>query len=891
MFTEEQINKIKGENFPEIYLKSVSINDKGDQNGIYVDFFVEEQLDNLKIFQNNNKDKIKIKIFLLRDNIPLIDLNSVSSIITLNNLLTFNSAEYQDIYASVDYLDRGNLLQNYLNNSLDSNFKLNYKSYFELSKNINIDNLSVGFMMYYDEKEYAKELNIDVNLLETSFLSGNVFLYALKQQGKNISNGKLKDFLAMKRIIQTSERLQEILQSIQIGTKIKSFSSQKIHPNKKIEYFSPLYPSIQENGNLNFVFFVDFKEIIKQNSFLKKLKINNESLKLLEQISLSTSEITSLTVFRKQYNNDFLEPSLKQKQKNIKTKVAKKNDNEIIVSSKDDNNNAVLITKINKDKEDNILSSIKEINGLFNGLRAFEVVDTTAYSIKNTTFEYGLKISISDYFYSYINSLIEILYENENIFKKYINDTYVFGNYNYTTDCFNDDYINYTFPSSLSSDIRKALAYFLSVLKIFGVIEKEEEILENLYSLLSPQTTTQQNLMYFLNFYSGVIQIIKNDLKSDNNKNIEINTWLKSDEIIDSINSPQYGYGYLYRKQDNQIGFLNTKSSILEKKISSDITAYMNTTNTNFDTDMNYCVSPSYISVGAKKQYLSLFEENTNSYKDLRSTISEEAFIDLDVNIKSYICSNKISTKEVIKNKEYINNINSRLSKILDINNVTIENFYNRFNEVTKPEALSINANIGSEQLLLALSKVELPTKQLIDNSSKIPFHIKSFMDRSNSFFELKSNESTYDSLSILNDLNKNSKFLFLFNTICKIQFLYLENTAGNSKSYSWRYLTSGNITSTSQKNILCKLSIYQNALDNFNNFYEIEMPIYDKYFIVEIENERISFPKNTKKTKPNLGKYTKAEAISQIRAESTFVTLSETNNLLLESVFNKTQV
>jgi hypothetical protein len=878
MFTAEQIQKIKDKQFFPVLLNNAVLKDSGENSVLEVNFYVEDEATQRKIYRVEDKEYLKITA------VHLSSPEQESSFMNLgkgNNLdEIIKNSSYKEVYANRDFYGARSLTPQELNSK--GKIRLSYKVTLDIPKEKS-NYISVGFFPYYDYKEFSRKTSIPLDKIDLRTLSGDPYIFKLKFDKKNISGGLLHDVSHINELFAKIKKSNEILDTLKFEIKetpriIKTFPK---------TYFSNSYLSRDELGNLNLLFAFDYKKIIKDKTSFNKILSNTlPSDDISLAAILENSSISSLKIVRREWVK--IKTGNKQKLVLKNAPVAA-----VIDTSQMDNSNFIL-------EKNEVTAQIRE-NSIFKSLRAVEVTDKQVYASSFCTYQYGVELKIRDYFFSYVETLRNTLLKNINILKQLLNETNIPQYYDSNLQIFKETFITGRFELEYREKITNVISEFAATLRVLGMIEKnnQDEYIKTFISFLSPESSNERVIAHFLKTYEKVIGTIEKELLNKKNNNIELTYWFN--DKVDTSERPGYGYGYFARTAVDE-GFLNIESVTLQSKIASDVNDYAATS----DTSVNdYSVSPSFINFSGYKTILTNFQDGI--YKGRQNSVRDEQYTDLELDIKVYNAlaggldtppSNVLPLIKTVEDntkikaelsakyptpysstpvqssrdpspittyieegntshdkdsvlykkflKETSQNTALKANSILNNKSIVSDNLFNKSTvdrlqqESSKfKDSLIFNDVLGVDLLFLALSKMDVENKKGIDNGI-IPFQVNYLLTKNDAFFGIKN-------LDYANDLSINSKFLFLFNTICKIEYIKNDiNSIGDMKKEdNWQFLTKQEVKKIEMGgSVLCRLKLYVHSGYGIDGFEQISLPFYDKYFV--LKKTQIETPTST---------------------------------------------
>lgn len=818
------------------------------------DIYNPNNLSVSKIYKNKKvKNTLKFKVFQIVSQAMSNELQNIQEIAIIDNIIKKYGALSYDIFPCIEYKGATVGLNNEgrENNEVILNYRLKYTS-----SEKDVKYLSFGMIFYFDIDDFVQLKNISPKYIIKEVLSSDLKIINLLDSSGNSINEIVQDIRTINKTFKSAEILDQINESIFFNSKTTKLLSetQKTIPNN--QFFSKIYTSRDTLGNLNLLFNMDYRKIVQSYSNFSKIMANTPFPADIEQ----KCKIASLKVVRRQMFYDA---------ENIKKPYIKNIPLEVIAStSQKTEKNQYGLQQI-----DTVASLIRE-SEVFNDLRTIEVVDKTAYNYRTTGFQYGVEMTVSDGYYQYLYSIRDSLKDSIQVFKEYLSETEKYinprtgiGNYDPETQSFTKKFANETFPKQYEERLNTSLSILLNSMKAFGFLNPntksrittvqqantnstaqasnqqayEDQILTSLVSLMRPEFSNENTILLLIHIYEKFVNQINRLIKDVSNTTFNIKYWFE-DKIVDASQSPAIGYGFFDIKK-TFLGLTRVTNLDLEKKIAKDIYEYNRENNLDNEREKT-----KYSSVGPEF----IKSKNTNiTLKDIRE-ISNDTFMDLELEIKRHLTLGD-EEKDAFLN----DSINSSTQKTQTTNSKTessVNKFSSIFSNLYKLQSdayktlqngaevgQQLDQNVNPRMLYLAMLKntSKKPTMWSSRRSStNLKFQKTLLADAPTQIYALLSGQDSLFSeknIDYLKDLNNNSKFLLLFNTIHNIEILLPSN---NVKNDNWQKLSTQIYNSlTRNGKYLCRLKLYKNDLFNIKYFDTVELPIYDEYFILDLNN------------------------------------------------------
>lgn len=793
---EAQKNAIKESTFPQLFMRRCIFEPVSTTHDrLKVHLYINDLNGNFININNFKSKNMKLAVFYYSGEDYLSLLQTFSSLQENKNFLKQNFLK--EIFVK-DFIGKNSNQSEYLSGG---SYELNYIFDLELP-NQNLKNVSIGAFFYNDAHFYSMENNINVSNIDFSLMESKIYSFNILKDGENETD-KLFDLRLISKLQKKDYNLKNSI-GITSNTISDTKLEKKFIDKKPNNYFTELYHSYDNNESLNCIFGFD------------KIKLLSDSVTSIKsttspEIDFSKSEnlfkIISLSILKKEFVKNF-EPNKKEIEKNNSTKI-------IIYSSEQ---NGVLLNSslVHKNKKINTIGEIP----LFSDIKTIHFSDSNLSTKNKNIFQYGVNVVVNNGFYTYLENIKKRLEKHIAQLKKYRYNSENVNFYSSLREVFYQTFNN-VYLSEYQANIINIINDFIYILQETSLIQRLNlEDADNLSVLLSNLTDPEVTNSYLINklieLFDSVYNEINYEIKKVKNINLNIEYWFK--EKIELPWNLLNGYSYFYEKTEFN-NFLTITSKTLISKIQNDILSYCNAPVGN---NYNYYISPSIIFLENEKIYMNNFiNEN---FENNKQNISDQKFKDIDIKIKLYEKFKNNEQKPIIADLQ--TNLLSCMDHSIDILNL----FVDKEDEQNKSEngkyVLKTKKNINIDNLILSLLKQNFGNDQITIN--EMPFHVINLLKKQSKIFT--SVETAY------NDLNLNSKFLFLYNTLCKIEYLKTNGNIENIKNNSWKILNAKELNSLSiGEKILCRLNLFQISNNKyFDNFKEIFLPIYDKYFILE---------------------------------------------------------
>jgi len=828
-FNKEQIKAAKDTVFPSagyINLSSAIIDNYGpNYTSIKLSYILQDVLGDLKVFNVlTAKKMMNLRIFEISSQQMQDELANIKNIKDLNSLLKSYGVYYKDVNAAVSFVgDPYKLEEHYVQNN---NVFLNYNFDFLLAKK-DPEYLSFGCVFYYDVSEYCLENEVLQDNVTYEAIFGEIKTFNLIN-AKKPASASLKDLRIVKDIF-AIDRLYEQTSLKTTGVKIQSVDNKKI-PNK--QFFSNIYYTKKSSTELSALFNLDFFKLVYDNSPLREVIYKSDSVeKLLNQSTISHFKFKRRLV-KEQFKNYV--PVEQESSDVIQTY---------------ENTSTGLLTSV-----DDSFGSVKESAIYTNEdlkIRTFQLLDKKVYSTKKGIYQYGVELKVVDGLIEYLYNLTDQLLLDSSLLKKYLSETDKFvtipkdsrninphlllssaiktGYYDPLSARFTPAFLYNVFPQQYQSDILKVIARYVESLSILGMLKTSVEDTTSVFtSLLNPSFATAQTISYFIKAHSKLISEINKILKETKNNYYKLEYWFENDYVDASYDS---SLGYEFIEYDSNTVMQTATDDYIKIRTDEEIKKYSNNGSISAEQQKNKYAFLSPIKVTARTKTLEL-----DKLLEEKNTFALQEYKDTELDIKRYNLL-KDADKEVI-----VSDLTKGLSaeqqkQILKSNRI----FNNK--SVSLEIVQDKNALVsGSEYKVIDYVD---PTMLQLGLSKYINYSNNSFINKATSLSQsyslqadlLKQNNSRYfdNTSDYLNDLDINSKYLFLYSSIHQIEYLTYKQ---NLKDEVWKLFDEEayrNLSNT--KTLFCRLKLVDNPL-----FDQIKLPVFNSYFLLNyIEGEKTS--------------------------------------------------
>lgn len=986
---------------------SFDLNKKGNEESLNVtiNFVVKEKLNSRKLIPSwfGNQDILKflnVKVVQSQD-VQLTNL-IVNKEILLSTMDEKKDARYQTRVLRLKDVIGNNTLNQYkktTDNSGNIIYDISFVVDFKV-KNGNPQHLSYFAISYIDMEQLVREFELDLGPSDRRFLNGHVssqlvidnytissetFVFLntagqiytgpvhLDSSGqwrtgelenpqseildlKRIYNNKIQDFRNFKDIQKRQLDFSIVENELQRRinqTKLSQNFSNDINIEKG--YFSNISLSRDTQGNIRYLFGIDFLSLAKhETSFGKLYREDNE------QVLLNNLRIRNLTLKRIRISND------KELSRGRNTKLFDINEVPVVVVHSSESSPNQFVSRQDKN------GTVREINislmeEAAKGIRHFTGIDSSIGKETYGLYKYQVEIEIEDYTSNYIKGLIKNLVESKLLLDVYLNDAELSGNFDIRTNSFTQKFINEQ-AEKYQDDISASpwmisISKFVEIMSILFEDINVQNITNYLVSFVHPLTGTINGIMNVIgvidNLITSLSRVISLITKGSSAFLSELQTSIEKrersqakiiknvytfTEIYDSDIPKKVGYDFLsletleeekntdglkvvsrveyeqrtteetlkYFKSENEDINLktNNKTYTIDDNILNSKYSFLTPSNVNlgdyiepltflnkgqnlFDTDPNQLMVTNIARFKSLKRspQISVFFPRVNQLSNLTY---EKSLIEDNINA-TFIENNNI-TFVSREEKKQDNNITLDIEQSIDV--MTDKTFFtkdvkeeevskdknNIVQQTTSPISLSmqISENFIDSGLNgdFSLPKQEISNKQIVDTVDwynlneprnaldifslnvqevkAIPNQIKSLFLESVSYDKTNSNWFSMTTTDVvtggdfvfdpLKRPDTKSVFQFNYNIIKDIEVLvaYGDNDNGQSqiKNPIWKRLDVEKFNNSIDKNLLCRMSSYEDKRLRIRCPKALELPVYNEYFIISPEERIIEPPK-----------------------------------------------
>lgn len=909
-FSQQQIDAIKLLTFPDmnptnniVDLKNCVLNTSGTDSVFKLNIIIKDELtENAdkklvhgKIFNNKISQKMMKMIFfeMYDEQIRTKALQCNTSLELLALIRNYGVIHYI-LSPSYDFDGHKTDPDKHFKEQNTNIINLSYKKDFILPET-DINYFSLGIAIFNDLDIYVKEQNIKPEFIEKRILFGGVKIFDLiktdylnpivndlrlvKTIFKNVNSNS--QFSYSEDMASTGLSLLENINSdTSLDKKIIKLLSEKQKKIANDVYFSNAYYSRNRDGKLSFIFNLDYKNLLINNTSYQQF-IKNSSM---QDEFLNSVNLSSLSIVRRR---------ITKSTKKDKPKIYNNNSTLTTIITANDNKQT---KKIEHKKEKSF--SIKENSLWFidevGNLRTFEITDAEVYDLGAGLYQYGVQITLEDTFFDKIlqkigESRIDIKNLNDyyslankilKIDSKDITAVVKQGVYDPITNSFTKEFIKdyvkeltsvdnngQTKQYSLSSLNIEAVARFVSLLELFGIklpaVNDKETIANIFISMLNPETGNPDTILTFINTYQKFINKMEKIFSSINkNKLIFIDNWFNND-FVDTSHKIGIGYQYVQNEDSDGLGTVSLVqlNSIIEKEILK-YTPINQPKDSEIPNKFGF-ISPSVIYTDNRSINLDLVVEDVKA-------ISQFNFIEAEIDIKRFNLLDKAGNKVTVDNRP--NNPSPRQQELtLRMNNV-MESLSVKVSDLFVNSANASGVNTGNDNLARYNNKLDA-SYLLLALAKNINFSnnkLKQAFEQQKPFINGRDAKNIYkdeyenlvpmqvryladNSSRILNQnqeylksLDFNSLFLFFYNTLHCIEYLYLSTDTNKNillKSENWAKLDGSIINWMEENNltVLCRIKNYQDNLLGINEWEQIKLPIYNQYFLLSAKPSSFS--------------------------------------------------
>jgi len=844
--SNEQIKNAKTNSFPQSVDYDAIVSSKGTDNNIKIIINIIDGINKkYKVFNNITAQKyMKLKIFEINGDNMKSELETAATNENpslIEEIIKKYGVISRTLSAAYDFKGDVYKLQN--RNSYSGITRLRYETDILLPRDI-INYLSIGVYFYYDLPSYLKEINVEEKFVNKAVTWDKLHVFSLYKNDKIVIGADVKDLRKIKSIFNQSSFLDNLNANINLENSFNK-KLEDSRKNKSInQYFSKAYFSRTQDKKAGFVFNFDYKKIIENNSAYKN--IVKDSIKELSDIYASANKVLDLKVSRRQV-------LIKNKNNNEKVEILKDTEQKIISTkfSKNDIFSSV------ENKEGKIFE-LSTNNSFGNSIKTICVTDKKAFQHSNAIYQYGVQITIKDslaYLFNYLSNAH--ISDSINILKYYLSLLDDPRNYDPTENSITNEFIlKIDFDKNLQQKISNAVDSFILVLKVFGIYKNvDDDLQETLISIFNPKNVNIENISYFIKIYEKVQAQVTKISKNKYENVYTIENWFN--DYLDTQDSIEYGFTYFDKLQTNSLAIIDSDKYI--DKITNEVKKYStDTTITNqfAQTTLYSYITPTRIilpnnkvinleSLASKADSI-LLEEYARSFIEIKkinflsNLANHDEIVSQDFSSKSNLTlKNSISyMSEIIGNKASI--VTNLLQK--PIKQITLKNkkkIVKKESEVdTSLFMLEVINHFNIDgRTFYSIEKDDNGVLLGSNTTPDMPIHLQTLIQNKSRLF---TSTDKY-----LQNIQLYIKFLLLYNTIQQVEYLTYDNDLLSSdpattslNKENWRLLDKNSLESFINGSIhICRLKSYVNTKNYIKGIKEVNLPIYDKYFLFMAKN------------------------------------------------------
>ncbi len=617
------------------------------------------------------------------------------------------------------------------------------------------------------------------------------------------------------------------------------------------------------------------KEIIG-NTEIKDLKIVRRQVTLLQDRFIpndTTYKVLSNTCDNKDNNFSLVGKHLKQNSTNNSVKnidLDQQSFNEIISETTP---NAVINNSMTNIIDKYSVSTINETNKVvfstepsFNiDLRTIQFKDYSLRNVlnNNNSYQYGIELTFVDKGKEYLKTLYNILKNDYALLETLLNETNKViknknslniqnasipdGSYDIIAEKFTFSFINYfqnikVNGTTLQDKFNELVSRFLATINLFNLLEekKNKDFLIAISTLLNPIFATAKSISYFIRLFERIFNFVKKLIDSNSNSTIEVKHWFKEIYTVHAqnnsvnffgkhsqdiqINSKLVGYMYFLNEDKIGVGKISRSQLTTTKELQEEKYGSANTT--------FYSLAPVRI-LGQNNNfdlYGDQFDDYRMAYLDI-SSYNKDKYINLN---HKYITNGAVEPKLLYRKKSE-NLLNSFSINTKNVYNLNVEDIFIKNSPNSFASVYFINSNVGPDYLNEsifnsinnnALSTIA-PNELKFNNSDLIntPWQILNLASKNIPDSEFANPQNIYS------NLETTSKTKILFNTIHNIEYLTYDN---NIKKEIWSLLDNNAFNSIGgSRELFCRLRLWQDKNAAIDKFKDVELPIFNEYFIL----------------------------------------------------------
>lgn len=657
------------------------------------------------------------------------------------------------VYSDLNYRD----LSRNLNFSIDSTkFKI-FKTYEDVVSNNKAVELSEKYILANGSEWYGEVVGND-NI--GFYTDENPRRYLQKVQYKNTKIQDFRDSTLKTNIPSLNDSIVRnnsltISSDLRVNTTftknlLNSFSSRQ-------EVISDYYDIIDDNNYVSFVFSLNFKNLIEQQTSFAYNFINPNNINKIIQ----KTQINSCRLYRTQKTDP------------------KANNSSAILSSK---------------KE--LVSDIYQPYNLTNSevKKMFLIKDLTSNSVKAGIYEYSLELDITNGITEYLAEKIDILYKDQKNLISYNNLSVYPQYYNKTTNFFK---LPETTKLYEDLKIEQGIINFITILAELNnsyTSDDVSKILNNFKTYTDPKTATIQSIQYVLDLHKDLLKNLFNysGVKIESNGDFTYQypskgSLIKIDKIFKELIDLNRDYEVRLNfvdTPDNNISYTEVESSFSRMLQQYGL---MNASNT-VKERLYSCLPPKTIKINGST--IPIFNNIPRTFRGEKEYLNS-LFIEINLSIDKkpeYIIPSTLFRSDREQRTNIINLLN--FSKILQEHGVVIEA------DLLRPQ-VSDNLSLGNIEYYLnniSLYNCSNGLTKTFYYDEKYVSDIKNEFDSSPDLassmpvLTFRGIDQT-NSMGIPDALFTTGKYIILYRIIYDLEFLDIKTT-DNQEEFVWKPLT-----------------------------------------------------------------------------------------------------
>jgi hypothetical protein len=324
---------------------------------------------------------------------------------------------------------------------------------------------------------------------------------------ETVPNNILKDYRQITQTQQALPNLKPALREFQKSTK-KLLNRDQLHFDSEESYVSTAYLSPTREGDVNLLFQVDLRKMVRQQSAFGSLfEIPNPTPAMLE----AREEIYRLSVIK---NLKILRRRI-SKVKSI-NRLGTKVDSFLFDASRNIEETLIYSADVDGtlEKKENNNFALKEVPNLrmSENTRAFTVSDNQMSGITDGFYQYGVEIEAEDGSVIFLNNQLDKLIEAQKGLQLYYQDS-LSARYLLEDGSFSKEFSN-KYKTLEQEPWQASIDAFVDAYSSIVPVDDSETLAINLLSMTNPENGSSQGIYAFLKIINSVVDYLETTLDS-----------------------------------------------------------------------------------------------------------------------------------------------------------------------------------------------------------------------------------------------------------------------------------------------------------------------------------------------------------------------------------------